>query len=253
MGNKQSQNRSNIVDCSDLQVGDILLFTEKGGKFLYNVRYCRWISYTFAAFVIDNKDGRVRLCGHFPASSGPRGVHPVSVQALDAQLASGAYDAVYVRRLLHRPTPAAVDSIRAYAKSAASHSVEGSSFAQEADPLAGHKPPVDMHHSDEEVAILMELPSRRNGAFDRLKDCAAPVERFTTSRLMAEMLKRSGQVTGEGHIFSACTSDERLLASVCELELDKRAAYMSGRIMRGVVPGTLVTPEPMPFSQSLAA
>lgn len=58
------------------------------------------------------------------------------------------------------------------------------------------------------------------------------------------------QVTGEGHIFSASTADERLLAAVCELELEKRGNVISARGLRGVVPGTLVTPEPMPYSHS---
>ena len=51
-------------------------------------------------------------------------------------------------------------------------------------------------------------------------------------------------MTGEGHIFSASTADERLLAAVCELELEKRGACISGKALRGVVPGTLVSPEP---------
>lgn len=52
------------------------------------------------------------------------------------------------------------------------------------------------------------------------------------------------QVTGEGHIFSASTADERLLAAVSELELDKQGSVLSSRAFKGVVPGTLVTPEP---------
>lgn len=39
---------------------------------------------------IETSDGQTKLCGHFPSTSGPRGVHPVSVQLLDAQLTSGA-------------------------------------------------------------------------------------------------------------------------------------------------------------------
>lgn len=58
----------------------------------------------------------------------------------------------------------------------------------------GHKRHEDSSHSDEEVAILMEAPSRRSGPFMRFQDCTSPVERFTTSRLVAEMLKKAGQV-----------------------------------------------------------
>lgn len=44
----------------------------------------------YCVLQIDTSDGHTRLCGHFPAGSGPRGYHPVSVQLLDAQLKSGA-------------------------------------------------------------------------------------------------------------------------------------------------------------------
>lgn len=102
---------------------------------------------------------------------------------------------MYVRRLLHRPQQAEVDSIRAYAKSAARHTAKAATLTGKASALGdGHKRHEDSSHSDEEVAILMEAPSRRSGAFTRFQDCTSPVERFTTSRLVAEMLKRAGQV-----------------------------------------------------------
>ena len=77
MGGTQSK-QNNFIDHESFDVGDVVLFTgasaaaecvryayvslsagsrrgcraEKGGKSLYNVRYCKWISYSFAAFVV---------------------------------------------------------------------------------------------------------------------------------------------------------------------------------------------------------
>lgn len=108
---------------------------------------------------------------------------------------AGAYDAVYVRRLLHRPSDAEIASVRAFAKSAARHTAKALPFATEGSALvAGEERHEDSQHSDEEVAILMESPSRRRSPLTRFQDCTSPVERFTTSRLIAEMLKHAGQV-----------------------------------------------------------
>lgn len=65
-----------------------------------------------------------------------------------------------------------------------------------------------------QVAILMGTTEKRG-----LPCTSNPVEHFTTSRLLAEMLVEAGLVTGDGHIFSANTHDERVLAAVHEVEL----------------------------------
>lgn len=106
---------------------------------------------------------------------------------------AGAYEAVYVRRLLHRPSLEAMSKIRAYAQSAAYNNAKAASVADDASALVQYPKSSD-DHSDEEVAVLMATPSRTGGAFTRFKDCTSPVERFTTSRLVAEMLRQAGQV-----------------------------------------------------------
>jgi hypothetical protein len=87
-------------------------------------------------------------------------------------------------------------------------------------------------HSDEEVAILMGVADKPHSAIARLfRSCTNPVEHFTTSRFVADMLVEAGQVTGEGHLFAAQTLDEKLLAPVRELELLERRKYSFRSVM----------------------
>lgn len=53
----------------------------------------------------------------------------------------------------------------------------------------------------------------------RLSCTSQPVEHFTTSRLVAEMLLEADLVSGDGHTFTASTHNEQLLAAVQEVEL----------------------------------
>jgi hypothetical protein len=73
------------------------------------------------------------------------------------------------------------------------------------------------------------------GATDRQRmlSCTSnPVEHFTTSRLVAEMLLEADLVTGNGHIFSATTHDEKVLAPVQDVELKGPPKGFSNKMMQ---------------------
>lgn len=215
---------NNFIDILSLDVGDLVLFTEKGGKSFYNVRYCKWISYSFAAFVVKNGNGTVELCGHFPSTPQVGGQHPVVFRSLESELASGKYDAVYARRLVHQPTPTAAKGIEAYAAQVVSEFAAALAENQSAgdhDCSANSK---HCTHSDEEVAIMMGTTEKRG-----LSCTSSPVEQFTTSRLVADMLLEAGLITGDGHLFSATTHDEKVLAPVQEVELRHSTKRSSGK------------------------
>ena len=75
-----------------------------------------------------------------------------------------------------------------------------------------------------QVAIMMGTTEKRG-----LSCTSRPVEHFTTSRLVADMLLEADLVTGDGHIFSAITHDERVLAPVQEVELRHTAKWSSSK------------------------
>jgi hypothetical protein len=157
---------------------------------------------------------------------------------LTVRLRVGAYEAIYVRRLEHPLGNNAAQAVQKFAvhvctaqpgKTAAAVRRVG---AQVDSLRSGSRHSLSGHSSDEEVAVLMAADAPRLA-------CKPAVERFSTSRLVAEMLVATEQVAGQGHLYTACTHDDRLLRPLAELDAPERLGWSRRARVAALQPGGL--------------
>lgn len=189
MGNHSSKHRKDSLEGCDLQIGDVVLFREKNGGQPYITRCFGWTGYSFAAFVVSMEGSSPLLCGHFP--SGTKQVrHALEAMTFGDAIRTGKYDAIYVRQLCHP-----LD--------------EG--HAAKVDQFARHMLKQGRDAKLDTVSVMMSMPSPVLSIPDYF--CMkSHVDRFMTSRLIADMLMAVGYVRRSGkNSYVADTSTETVL------------------------------------------
>jgi hypothetical protein len=136
------------------------------------------------------------------------------------------YDAVYVRRLCHPLNLSQVAAVQRYATEVCHHDVVPTAPSNHTPPSDHIHSPFalkvtppgktsEMPHSEEEALVLMS--STQRDGYLSLLTCGAHVERFLTTRLIANMFCTAEAAVGEEHTYLAATPDEQLLCPVQDL------------------------------------